>query len=137
MCRSKESINAGPSDQKPPTLDLGDMTHVLVTPTRKADQDRSIDPSTFFQDVRDGMSSLQSRDDTLELGYFVECPQRLLIRDEGVPGPARVFEEGMFGSDSRVIQPRRHGVRGRNLTIRILQKIAERTVQDTGPSSDQ
>src|SRR5881296_501149 len=59
--------------------------------------------------------------------------KRFTVIHTGVGHAAAVMELGVFRADSWIIETGRNGMRRYYLTIRILQNVGERSVQNTGP----
>ena len=87
------------------TFEPRDMCDILVPTTRQADDEsdrRTVLPSrkTYATACADS----KRRDDPLQLGESMECVERLVIRNEGIPSPFRVLQVGMLRPDTRIVE---------------------------------
>lgn len=76
------------------------------------------------------MRALHRGDDALDLREALEGIECLLVRDRDVLDNPFIFIIGMLWSDARVVEAGRDGVRLDDLAVRVLQQVAEGTVQD-------
>lgn len=103
------------------------MGYVFVSSTAQANKHRA--GFRFYPGepgkIRQGVGSLEGRDDPFGPGKEVEGFECLIVADRYIPSPTRVPEVRMFRADPGIIQPRRHGMGGCDLPIPILKKITQ------------
>src|SRR5690606_31053963 len=79
--------------------------------------------------VRDGMSRLQSGDDSFGAAQQAHPIEGLSVADRLVAGAPRVGIIRMLGTNTGIIEPGRHRVSRCNLAIVSLQNIAHRAME--------
>src|SRR2546422_10130860 len=88
-----------------------------------------------FLRLRDSVRALQSRNDSFQTAQLMKGVKRFTVSNTGVGHAATVMKLGVFRPDSRIIKTGGNGMRRYDLTIRILQDVGKRSVQDTGPAA--
>src|SRR5262245_6320560 len=78
------------------------------------------------------MRAFQSRNNPFQMAQFKEGVQSVLVIDAGVFHSPAVMECRVFRTDSRIIQPRRNGMRRHHLPILVLEDVRERSMSYAG-----
>src|SRR5712692_4820099 len=116
-----------------------DGVHVLVAAAGQAHQDApagtelACDHSRLVQRVR----RLERRHDAFEPRAELECGDRVFVADCDIVDALEIAEEGVLGSNARVVQTGGHRVRRQHLPVAVLQQVRERTVQHAWAPADE
>ncbi len=85
-------------------------------------------------DISEGMSGFESGNDSFESGAKGKSVKSFVIGCGDIRSASCLCEEGMFRSDSGVIESGRDGVGVFDLPFAILEKVGEISVKDGGRS---
>jgi hypothetical protein len=80
------------------------------------------------------MAGFERGQDALGAGEQVEGRKRFRIGDADVFGAASIFQEGMLGTDARIVQSCRHRMRLDDLAVVVAQHVGAVAVQHAGPT---
>src|SRR6266478_6466386 len=102
-----------------------DRVHVLVAAPGEADEDASARPQLAGDHARlvQRVRRLERRHDALEPGAELERGDRVLVADGDVVHALEVAQEGVLGTDARIVEPGRDRVRVEDLAVAVLQKV--------------
>jgi hypothetical protein len=116
---------------------LCNTLHVLVTTSRYTDDNVLVLVHRLGQlnGTKNGVRSLQRRDDTLELRHETEADEGLSISASNELGTVAVLPAGKLWSYTGVVETSRDRVSLANLSVLVLDNVGTDTVKDTLGSS--
>lgn len=111
---------------------ISDALHVLVTTATQADDNilTLLHCLGKLNGTKDTVSSLKSRNDTLELTHEPEAKECLSISGSNELGSLVVLPRAQLRSDTGVIETCRNGMCLGNLTVLVLENVRPHTMQD-------
>lgn len=113
--------------------ELGRRHDILVAAARAVEHNLGASRETRAElpQVRERVGSFKSRDDAFQARSGDESVEGFLVGDGVVLGAAKVLEEGVFRTDTRVIETSGNRVRFDDLTFTVLDKVREGAVEHT------
>src|SRR5260370_9110419 len=116
-----------------------DGVHILVAAAGQAHQDAPAGTELACDHARlvQRMRHVERRHDAFEPRAELECGDRVFVADCDVVDALEIAEEGVLGSNARVVQPGGHRVSRQHLPVAVLQQVRERTVQHAWATADE
>ena len=81
--------------------------------------------------MRNGVGTLQRRNNPFKLRQAMKRLERLSVRHSDIGGLTRFLQVGMFRTYPRVVQTRRNRVSRRHLAVTVLKKVTHGPVEYT------